>query len=65
MRGQIDRHWNQWQSEYLKKVTLRKTVLNWASYFMGKLLPIGHVQWVYSNVVVHERKRIVYYKGKR
>ena len=61
MRGQIDRHWNQ----ISQKVTLRKTVLNWASYFMGKLLPIGHVQWVYSNGVVHERKRMVYYKGNR
>ena len=60
MWGRIDRHWNQCQSEYLKKVTSKKKGLNWASYFIGKLLKIGHVQWVYSNGVVHKSERMVY-----
>ena len=65
MRGRLDRHWKQWQSEYLKKVTSRKTGLKRASYFRGKLLPIGHVQWMYRNGVVHKREKMVYYKGNR
>ena len=33
-QGRIDTHWNQWKSDYLKKITSRKTGLNLTSYFM-------------------------------
>ena len=61
MQSRICRHWNHWQSDYLKRVKYKKTGLNWAREFIKKLLQIGHRQWMYSNGVVHRRERMDYH----
>ena len=54
MWGWISINWNQWQSDYLKKVISRKIGIKRESYFIEKLPQIGHDQWMYSNGVVHD-----------
>ena len=34
IRGQIDRHWNQWKSYYPERGTYRKIWLNWEISFI-------------------------------
>ncbi len=45
------------QEIHCKLSDCRMTGDNWMKHFIGKLLQISHLQWLYRNLTLHDKKR--------
>ena len=59
----IDRNFNQFKSEYLKKVTSRKTGINWERSFIEKYLQIITTSGFKGMDLYTRGEILVYYNG--
>ena len=57
MEGCISKEVIQLQLEFAKVHGMKMSMANWASGLITKLLEVTHGQWIYRNLLVHEKPR--------